>query len=190
MLLFPFTVQTGKKALRLCGKVDLLVLSGVAPNSDLPSSRTSTFKRYVALLAMGSIRTLIATPVRLHVFSSPYQYLPVSITLFRSILPLIWTVSSHVTVPLGRAEGQVGNRAHDATIGGHLADTGEKRAQDHVGRARGHFAAIFIVSWSTVGGIRMRDGCLRMCWFQFCSRISIGLLLPISSETLPLCRMA
>ena len=53
---------------------------------------------------------------------------------------------------MGRTEGdgQAGDRAHDATIGGHLADTGEKCAQDHAGRAGGHFITIFIVSWPTV----------------------------------------
>ena len=47
----------------------LLVSSGVAPNSDLPSLRTSTFKRYVNYLAIGGPRMLTATAVSIaHVF--------------------------------------------------------------------------------------------------------------------------
>ena len=56
---------------------------------------------------------------------------------------------------MGRTQGvvQVGDCAHDATIGGHFPDTGKECAQDHAGRARGYLVIILIVSWSTVGVI-------------------------------------
>ena len=88
-----------------------------------------------------------------------YQFLPVSLNLSRLIRLLIAVV---FVVPVGRAQdvSQGGNRAHDATIGGYLSDTGEECTQDHVGRAGGHLVIAFIVSWSTMGGIVMIDGYL------------------------------
>jgi len=88
MLLILRVVQTEKKASRPSGKAVLLVSSGVAPNSDLPSLRTSTFKRCVTFPAMGGTVVLIANAVRSRMFSSLHQYLPVSLYLFRSISSL------------------------------------------------------------------------------------------------------
>lgn len=63
MLLFPRTIQIEKKASRLSGKAVPLVSSGVAPSSDSPSLRTSTFKRFVKNLAIGGTEVLITTAV-------------------------------------------------------------------------------------------------------------------------------
>ena len=96
------------------------------------------------------------------------------------------------TVPLGGAEGdsQVGDCAHDATIGGLLADTGEKCTQDHVGRARGYFITVFVISWSTMGGIVVIDGYSHQTGFRLVLEYTanVDILLPICSETLPLRR--
>lgn len=61
---------------------------------------------------------------------------------------MFFIFSHTLTVPLGRTEdvGEAGNCAHDATVGGHLTDTREECAQDHVGCAGGHFVTISIVS--------------------------------------------
>ena len=84
IFLFPRAVQIEKRVSGLCGKVVLLVSSGVAPNSDLPSLRTSTFKKYVNHLAIGSTGMLIATVVSIvHVFflasvlASKPQFIPI-----------------------------------------------------------------------------------------------------------------
>lgn len=70
--------------------------SGVAPNSDVPSLRTSTFKRCVKRLAMGGTGTLITTAVSIARVPL-HQFLPVSLNLFLSIRLLIDIVS---VVPL------------------------------------------------------------------------------------------
>lgn len=168
----------------------LLVSSGAAPNSDVPSLRTSTFKRYVKRLAMGGTGTLITTAVSIvhvpfvtSVLAGKPQ--PIPIDPFTDC----YRFSCTFTVPLGRTQGisQAGNRAHDATTGGYLADTGEERTQDHVGRTGGHLVIVLIVSWSTMGGIIMIDGCLHhtIRWFPIASEIAseytsvnVGSLLP------------
>lgn len=71
-------VQTVKRASEHSGKVALLVSSGAVPNSGSPSSRMSTSKKYVGVLAIRGIRVLIATAVRLRMLPSSHQFLPVS----------------------------------------------------------------------------------------------------------------
>lgn len=129
-------------------------------------------------------------------FLSSHQYLPVSLNLARSIrsrrgdsccCSLTWPLHP---VPVGRTQSicQVGDCAHDATIGGHFPDTGKECAQDHAGRARGHLVVIFIVSWSTVGVIivMMIDG-FRL-FSEDCAPANVGF--PGCSGILPLCRLA
>lgn len=124
---------------------------------------------------------LIATAVSVSYVSLSHQYLPVCPNLSRSI-----RVFSHtLAVSLGRAEGvgQVGNRAHDATIGRYLSDTGKERAQDHAGRAWGHLFMTVIVSWSTMSGAVMIDGYPHHTghWFPTVLEyrpVNAGLLLP------------
>jgi len=147
-------VQTEKKASRPSGRAVLLVSSGVALNSDLRSLHTSTYKRCVTSQLWEEPRCSLQ-PLS---DRTCYQFFPVSRNSFRSIRSLTWVFYFYFytfTVPLGRVQAviQVGDRAHDATIGGHLADTCKECTQNHAGRAGGHLVITFAVSWSTMGGI-------------------------------------
>jgi len=178
------SLQIEKKASRLSGKVALLVSSGVALNSGLHSSRTSTCKRCATqFLAIGGTHRNCRSIA--HVSFALHQFLPVSAKPTPidpcPDLYAFFNFFSHLTVPLGRAEddGETGDCAHNTTVGGHLADTCEECAQDYAGCAGGHFVIISIVSWLSVDGIVMIDGHTRQtAGFCFTLELQPNLGLP------------